>query len=108
MHFAVLSENPDNLRVLVRHGGNVNAKDAVGNTPLHFAVSKRNLKMVKLLEEFGADATIENTDGICPLDLSITEDIKEIKMHFQKLSKYNHCDFSGLGEHGNKSDFNRM
>ena len=90
MHFAVLSENPDNVRVIVRYGGNVNAKDSVGNTPLYFAVSKRNLKMVKLLEEFGADATIQNSDGICPLDLSITEDIKEIKMHFQKLSKYRH------------------
>ena len=55
---------------------------------MHFAVANQNLRLVKSLEEFGADGTVKNKDGICPIDISITEDIKDVKMYFMSLSRY--------------------
>ena len=82
LHFAVLSNNYDNARLLLRFHANPNAKDSSGNTPMHFAVAAKNLSMVRMLDEYGANATIPNVDGICAIDVSITEDLKDIKMHF--------------------------
>jgi len=48
-----------------------------------------------LLEEYGADGLAKNVDDICPIDMAITEDIKDIKMHFMSLPKYKNYDFFG-------------
>lgn len=85
LHFCVLSQNVENAKILLRYGANPNTADAAGNTPMHFAVSSQSLKMVKVLDEYGADATKRNIDDICPIDISITEDIKDIKFHFSSL-----------------------
>ena len=52
---------------------------------------------MKTLEEYGANGKLQNVDGICPIDMSITEDIKDIKFHFMSLAKYGDFDFSGMG-----------
>ena len=39
LHFAILANNLDAARVLLRHGAYVNCKDSMGNTPLHYAVA---------------------------------------------------------------------
>lgn len=49
---------------------------------MHFAVAARNLSMVRILDEYNADATIKNMDEICPIDMSITEDLRDLKLHF--------------------------
>ena len=49
---------------------------------MHFAVAAKNLSMVRMLDDYGANATIKNVDGICPIDVSITEDLRDIKLHF--------------------------
>jgi hypothetical protein len=49
---------------------------------MHFAVAAKNLSMVRMLDEYGANATYRNNDGICPIDVAITEDMRDIKMHF--------------------------
>lgn len=54
----------------------------MGNTPMHFAVAAKNLSLVRILDEYNADATIKNMDGVCPIDVSITEDLRDIKLHF--------------------------
>ena len=79
----------------------------MGNTPLHFAVSSQSLKMVKILDEYGADATKQNIDEICPIDIAITEDIKDIKFHFSSLARYKNYDFSGTSlQRNHTSDSN--
>ena len=83
-------------KILLRNGANVNSKDASENTPMHFAVSNNNLRSVRLLDEYGANATSLNIDEICPIDISITEDLKDIKMHFLGQSKYSQFDFTGM------------
>jgi hypothetical protein len=49
---------------------------------MHFAVAAKNLSMVRMLDDYGAMATHKNNDGICPIDVSITEDMRDIKLHF--------------------------
>jgi len=97
LHFAVLSDKIDNARILLRYGANPNAKDSMGNSALHYSVANRQLRLVKLLEDYNADGTLPNEDDICPIDISITEDIKDIRMYFMSLNKYRNFDFSGLG-----------
>jgi ankyrin repeat protein len=95
LHFAVLANNMETTRTLLRFGANVNSKDSFGNTPLHLAVSKGSLRMVRLLEEFGANALQKNEDGTCAIDLAVIEDHTDIKMLFMRSSKYSSFDFSG-------------
>ena len=76
---------------------------------MHFAVAAKNLSMVRMLDEYGANATNKNVDGICAIDVSITEDMRDIKLHFLGQQKYRNFDFSGetssmLGD--SKSDKN--
>jgi ankyrin repeat protein len=82
LHFAILANNYDNAKLLLKFLANPNAKDSLGNTPMHFAVAAKNLSMVRMLDEYAANATHKNVDGICPIDVSITEDLKDIKLHF--------------------------
>lgn len=82
LHFAILANNYDNARLLLKHQANANARDSQGNIPMHFAVAAKNLSMVRMLDEYGANATIKNNDGYCPIDVSVTEDLRDIKMHF--------------------------
>ena len=49
---------------------------------MHFAVAAKNLSMVRMLDDYGANATNRNQDGICPIDVAITEDMRDIKLHF--------------------------
>jgi len=52
--------------------------------------------MVRLLDQYNADASIKNNDGINPIDIAVTEDIKDIKLHFLSQRKYKNIDFSWL------------
>lgn len=47
----------------------VNARDDLGNTPLHYAVLHRDADLVRKLLNSGADAAIYNNDGSLPVDL---------------------------------------
>lgn len=49
---------------------------------MHFAVASQNLSIARMLDEYNADATIKNDDGICPIDIALSEDMKDIKLHF--------------------------
>lgn len=42
---------------------------------MHFAVASKNLTMVRMLDDYGATAMDKNKDGVCPIDLAITEDM---------------------------------
>lgn len=49
---------------------------------MHFAVAAKNLSIVRMLDEYNADATIKNIDEICPIDIAISEEMRDIKLHF--------------------------
>ena len=49
---------------------------------MHYACAANNLSIVRLLDEYNADATIKNVVGVSSIDVAITEDLKDIKLHF--------------------------
>jgi len=38
--------------------------------------------MVRLLDNYGADARVKNEDGMSAIDVAISEDIRDIKLHY--------------------------
>ena len=62
------SNNPDDIKVLVKAGADVNAKDKHGNTPLHFAAwFNKNSKIITTLIKAGVNVNALNKYGKTPL-----------------------------------------
>ena len=59
-----------NIKLLLRYGAAINAKNVDGDTPMHTAVSLGSLELVKLLERYGGDAMIKNAQGQSPIDMA--------------------------------------
>ena len=53
----------------------------------------KNLAIVRLLDEYDGDARIKNKAEMSPIDLTIIDDIKDIKLHFMAQSKYSDLSF---------------
>lgn len=69
LYRAIMSRRPDNVRLLLEFGADVNHRDNAGKTPLIEAVTARMFEMALLLLRSGADPTIENQWGNTPADL---------------------------------------
>jgi uncharacterized protein len=71
---AVENNSPvDTVEILLKHGANPNARDSVGNTPLHWMAGwgferLPNRKVLQLLLDYKADPNVRNSGGITPLD----------------------------------------
>ena len=57
---------------LLRNGADVDAKDSVGDTPLHHAVAQGNLQHVAVLVGAGADVNATNGSGDTPLHKAVS------------------------------------
>jgi len=69
---------------LLQHGANVNAKDSLGNTPLHATVDGRHRsfrgypeRLIPTLLRYGADPLALNNKGQTPLDLAEEDNYTE-------------------------------
>jgi ankyrin repeat protein len=71
LHFAILKDQYENIRTLLKYGAKTNVQDANGNTPMHYAVLKQSLPMVRLLDEYNADARIKNDAELSCIDLTV-------------------------------------
>jgi len=73
LHRCAVNDHQEALRVLLALGGDINATDNLGNTPLHVAAEaamsgRGNLiPMIRLLLSLGADLTKETLRGWTPL-----------------------------------------
>ena len=92
LHFAVLSSQHQNSKILISNGANPNMQDASGNTPMHYAVLKKDLPMIRLLNDNGASGTVKNMDGSSPIDLAVMEDYRDIMMYFTRQPEYANYD----------------
>ena len=70
LHSAVLKENIELVRLLVKNGANIDVVSNLGYTPLHYAVIRENSKLVQLLVELDANVSIKDNDGKTALELA--------------------------------------
>lgn len=67
LHVAAELDYPDVIRVLVKHGAQIDAPHRFNlATPLHTAVANKSSLSVRALLELGADATCRDKDGYSP------------------------------------------
>ena len=64
LHFA---SDPHLVKIIIQHGGDVNLRCQLGNTPLIKAVCGGRSEAAKVLLDFGADVNIVNLCGSSPL-----------------------------------------
>lgn len=95
LSFAVRSEWEAGVRLLLKHGANVDHQDTFKCTPLHSAADRNNVAVMKILIEAGADLEIKNRRNERPLDCitdhnvrsQIEEFIVDLKNRSQSRTK---------------------
>ncbi|SEW40079.1 hypothetical protein SAMN05428988_5218 [Chitinophaga sp. YR573] len=60
---AVYNKNADVVKLLLRHGADVDLDDGFGATALMYAVSNANVELVKILLDAGADPALKDKTG---------------------------------------------
>lgn len=78
LHQAALDGNLVAVRLLVRHGADVNKQDDDTWTPLHAACAEGHVDIARFLLEKGADKTVMTDDGERPIDLVDSDDFAMI------------------------------
>lgn len=79
LHLASKSRNLKLIRMLIQEGGDVNAQDEVGDTPLHWAMARRdNYDVVRLLIQSGADLASRATDWKTPLHTLFNDTVEKV------------------------------
>ena len=74
LFLAARGGNIDLVRVLLRHGANVNSVGAAQQiAPLHWAAHKEHSDIAMLLIEFGANVQLKDKEGRTPLCLASPE-----------------------------------
>ncbi|KAI8909488.1 ankyrin repeat protein [Gorgonomyces haynaldii] len=76
LHEACRFGNMDICRELLKSGANINAKDKLGDTPLHIAakagnIDKGNIPFCQFLLDSGAQINSKNSQGLTPLHSAI-------------------------------------
>lgn len=67
LHCAATHGHEACIRLLVRHGADLAARDSIGQTPIYVATGNGHAGAVRLLLELGADASICDSSGWSPL-----------------------------------------
>ena len=89
----------ETMKLILHAGGDVNAVNTEGNTPLHLAVKYKPAEpkddveilreMLLLLLDIGADPKLENKNGQTPLDSCETDEARRILSEKRGLSAMN-------------------
>lgn len=88
LHWAVkMNLKPTTLEILVDYKADLNAADALGNTPLHYSVQNEHFVITKFLLDKGARTDIRNKTGLFPYDIAVKYGILENKEIFKALVK---------------------
>jgi ankyrin repeat protein/Tfp pilus assembly protein PilP len=78
LHMAVLTENINAAKLLIKTGSKIDLGDSKKWTALHWAAAKRNEQMVKLLLSAGADPFLTTYIGFNALTVAALEDSASI------------------------------
>ncbi len=90
LHYAILKR-------LIDKGGDVNARNQDGITPLDFAIAKGDVEFIKLLIDKGGDVNARNQDGITPLHWAIAKgDVEIVRVLLASGADINVTDAEGI------------
>ena len=64
------AQGAESIRLLAAAGGDINARNAQGQTALHAAAQKGWSDIVRTLVDLGADLEAEDANGVTPLDVA--------------------------------------
>lgn len=78
LHVAAIYGDTNHIKILLKKGVDVNARDEKGETALHKAARKGRIDMVKVLVRNGADITIKNDSGKTALYIAAEKDHYDI------------------------------
>ncbi|XP_060578406.1 protein phosphatase 1 regulatory subunit 12A-like [Ruditapes philippinarum] len=78
LHYAVLTNNLDSVKLLLNHGANVSSQDEYGFSPLHTAAALGFLQVTTMLIVHGADVFSLTKHSELPIDLA--KDISVIRV----------------------------
>ena len=74
------------VKALQENGADIEAKNSVGDTPLHLAVQQGNVGMVKALPDNGADIEAKNSSNT-PLQVAIIEKESRQQLLYYQLDR---------------------
>merc|ERR1712059_25411 len=81
LHYAILKDNPDLIKLLISKKCDVNLADELnGNTPLYIATTLDKVDIVKQLITAGADVNIADWDDKTPLHFAASSGFGEIAL----------------------------
>jgi ankyrin repeat protein len=66
------------VKLLLRHGADVGARDDDGRTPLHWATVTGSREIVALFISHGADVNAQDNEGKTPLQIAVEKGYKEV------------------------------
>jgi uncharacterized protein len=87
IHIAAMEGNPEEIKLLLDNGADIEAKGENDFTPLHSAVEFGRVDNVKFLLKSGASIISKNTFGQTPVRLANILDYAEIKEVFEKFGE---------------------
>jgi ankyrin repeat protein len=73
VHLAATYGDAEILNNLIKAGGKIDARDALGNTAVHYAAYGRNLQTMEVLLKAGADINAVNDHKNTPLHISFAQ-----------------------------------
>ncbi|XP_048255146.1 serine/threonine-protein phosphatase 6 regulatory ankyrin repeat subunit B-like [Haliotis rufescens] len=95
IHVACRTNNAGVIRLLFDAGGDVNARDYLGETPLHVAVKSSSVECLNILLEANAMVDVVNADKQTPLICSNQTHTDIVKALVEAGSDINHADRNG-------------
>lgn len=78
LHTAASVNHIEMVKLLIRHGANINSKDKADNSPLHLAIYNGHGKLAKLLIESGAYIHSRNYNGNLPIQMAAHAGLPEV------------------------------
>jgi hypothetical protein len=90
LHHAAFRGDIKMLRILLQNSAEVNKVNYMfGRTPLHYAADCGHIDAVRLMLEYGGDTGLTDRQGKTPLDLAMTDELKDLMLSALEISDVN-------------------